>query len=118
MKYIHERARALSCAMRGVVIFIKETPHALIQLSACFGVAVCAWYFELSSVEIALLVCAVGLVVITEAINTALETHVDLTTPEYHALARDTKDIAAGAVLLASIFAAAVGLLVFVPHIL
>ncbi len=118
MKYIHERAQALLCAMRGVVVFVKETPHALIQLSACFGVAVCAWYFELSSLEIALLVCAAGLVVVTEAINTALEIYVDLTTPEYHTLARDTKDVAAGAVLLSSIFAAAVGLLVFAPHIL
>ena len=65
-----------------------------------------------------MLVFAGGLVLAAEAINTAIEIDIDLTSPQYHPFARDTKDVAAGAVLIAAITAAIVGAFVFVPHLL
>jgi len=49
--------------------------------------------------------------------NSAVEALVDLVSPEYKRLAGKVKDIAAGAVLLAAVIAAIVGLVVFVPYL-
>jgi diacylglycerol kinase len=61
------------------------------------------------------LTCA--LVLIAEGINTAVEAAVDLASPGYHPLAKVAKDVAAGTVLLAAIFAIIVGCLLFLPHL-
>jgi len=52
-----------------------------------------------------------------EALNTALEFAVDLAQPEWHALARDAKDVAAAGVLICSLAALVVGLVVFGPRL-
>lgn len=74
-------------------------------------------YFDITRTEWIALVFACGLVLITEAVNTAIEIDIDLTSPEYHPYAKDTKDVAAGAVLLSAITASIVGILVFGPYI-
>ena len=48
-------------------------------------------------------------------LNTALEFLTDLVSPGYHPIAKKTKDVAAGAVLLAAILAIIIGLIIFVP---
>ena len=48
--------------------------------------------------------------------NTAIERLVNLVSPDYHPIAGDVKDIAAGAVLICAIFAALIGLIIFVPY--
>jgi diacylglycerol kinase (ATP) len=68
-------------------------------------------FLRISAVEFILLAFAVTLVLLAELINTAIEVVVDLVSPEYHPLARRAKDVAAGAVLVASIGAAVVGYL-------
>jgi diacylglycerol kinase len=50
-----------------------------------------------------------------EAINTAIEIDIDLTSPEYHPFARDTKDVAAAAVLLSAVTVVIIGLIIFLP---
>ncbi len=57
-----------------------------------------------------------GLVLVAEAFNTAIEIDIDLTSPEYHPFARDTKDVAAGAVLICAIIWAVVTLIIFAQH--
>ena len=57
----------------------------------------------------ALLALAVGLVMTAELLNTALEALVDLASPGDHPLAKQAKDVSAGAVLAASLCAVAVG---------
>lgn len=61
---------------------------------------------------VALMGC-MSLVLVTEMINTALETAVDMVTQSYHPLAKLSKDIAAGAVLISAVNAALVGLYLF-----
>lgn len=111
------RARAFVNAGRGVVLLFKSTPHAWIQFLGIFLVVVVGWLLEVSAAEMALLILAEGMVMVTEAINTAIEIDINLTSPEYHPYARDTKDVAAAAVLIASCTAAAVGVIVFVPYL-
>ncbi|RLS59325.1 MAG: diacylglycerol kinase family protein [Planctomycetota bacterium] len=81
-------------------------------------VVVLAMGMRVTLVDGALLALAIGLVWVTEMINTAIETVVDLAQPEMHPLAKRAKDIAAGAVLVAAGTAIVVGGLVFGPALL
>ncbi len=74
--------------------------------------------FKVNSFEWIAIMFAIALVFVSEIFNTAIEIDIDLTSPEYHPYARDTKDVAAGAVLVASIFALIIALIVFLPKIL
>jgi len=60
-------------------------------------------------------VLTIGVVLVSEMLNTVAETLVDLVSPGYHPLAKVVKDVTAGAVLLAAIISIAVGLLVLGP---
>jgi diacylglycerol kinase len=105
-------------AWRGIVVFLKSGPNPL----ALFFFAALATYMgfvlNISNTEWVLVVMVIGLVIISEAFNTAIEIDIDLTSPEYHPYARDTKDVASGAVLLSCVVAAIVGLIIFLPKIL
>lgn len=65
----------------------------------------------------AILACIVSVLVL-EMLNTAIEAVVDLVTEEYHPLARIAKDVAAGAVLVASLGAALIGAVTLIPPLL
>ncbi len=68
---------------------------------------------NLTTVEFILLLSAVTMVIVAEMFNTALEITVDIFTKEFHHMAKMAKDIAAGCVFVASIYAIIVGYLVF-----
>jgi len=105
-------------AFRGWRIFLSTTRNLPIHVSAAFLVLALGLYFRVSSAELILLIFAIGLVLISEAFNSAIEIDIDLTSPQYHPYARDTKDVAAGAVLLAVLTAVIVGLVIFLPKII
>jgi undecaprenol kinase len=73
---------------------------------------------KLTQCEWAIICLTIGFVFVAEMFNTVLEAVTDLVTEEYHPLAKQAKDVAAGAVLLAAIIAVAVGLLVLGPPLL
>jgi diacylglycerol kinase len=73
---------------------------------------------RLSTMELALVVLTATVVLAAEMLNTVIEAAVDLASPAYHPLARIAKDVSAGAVLVTSLGAIAVGLLVYLPHLL
>lgn len=73
--------------------------------------------FSLSPLEwiaIAICICAVFAL---ECLNTAVESVVDLVSPEYHMLAKHAKDCAAAAVFVAAIGAVAVEAIILLPRI-
>jgi diacylglycerol kinase (ATP) len=111
------RAKSVTHAWRGVKLFVKTTHNAWLHIGAASIIIVCGLLIKVSQFEWIALVFAIGLVLVAEAFNTAIEIDMDLTSPQTHPLAGDTKDVAAGAVLIASIIAAVVGVLVFAPHI-
>ena len=115
---IIKRAQSFTHASRGLWILARTTHNSWIHGAVFVSVASLAVFFGISSVEWALLVLASGFVFAAEAFNTAIEIDIDLTSPEYHPYARDTKDVAAGAVLLSAITAVFVGLFIFAPYIL
>jgi len=110
-------ASSFRYASAGLRLFFATQRNARIQ-AALGGVALAlAAALRLSRVEWAVLVLVIALVLILEAVNTALEALVDLATAEYHPLAKQAKDLAAGAVWLASLAALAVGALLFGPRL-
>lgn len=103
-------------ALRGLRVFVSQ-PNARIHCAAAGGVVALGLWLGVSRLEWVALVLAIALVMGAEALNTALEYAVDLASPEWHALARDAKDVAAAAVLVCSLGAAVVGALVLVPYL-
>jgi len=81
-------------------------------LATAAAVAAGFW-FRLSPAEWSALVLAITFVWLVEGLNTAIEFLVDLVSPEQRQLAGWAKDVAAGAVLLASLGAVVVGTLIF-----
>lgn len=88
----------------------------MLAVGACAVVAGLALQLDLLSWAIVLLCC--GVVIMAELLNTAVETVVDLVSPEFHPLAGRAKDIAAAAVWVLSVIVAIVGVLVFANAII
>jgi diacylglycerol kinase (ATP) len=110
--------RSFGYAFRGVGFLLQTQTNARVHLAIAVAVVGAGFGFEISRMEWVAIVAAIGLVLVTEGLNTALETVVDLVSPEWHPLAGRAKDIAAGAVLLAAIAAAVIGGLIFGPLVL
>lgn len=113
-----KRAQSFSHAGRGLLLFFRTTHNAWIHTAALVCAVGAGVFFGISQAEWMALIFAAGLVFTSEAFNTAIEIDIDLTSPEYHPYARDTKDVAAAAVLIASLTALLVGTLIFGPHLL
>lgn len=109
--------RALIHAFRGVkVAFLEERNFRIHAALAMLVVFLGAW-FRLPASEWLWILLSIALVFGIELVNTAIENIVDLVSPGYHPLARKAKDAAAGAVLVAAIFALAVGGIIFGPRL-
>lgn len=115
---IVKRVKSITHAGRGLWLFVKNTHNARIHMIVLILVIIAGFYFKITSYEWVSVVLVSGLVLVAEAFNTAIEIDIDLTSPEYHPYARDTKDVAAGAVLISSIVAIIIGIIIFSPHIL
>jgi len=111
------RAKSFKHAFRGISILLKTQPNFWIHIIAGIIVVKLGLWLHISEGEWAILVLAIGIVLAAEAFNTAIEIDIDLTSPEYHPYARDTKDVAAGAVLITVIVAIVVGCIIFVPKL-
>lgn len=111
------RLAAFRHALHGLWILCATQPNARFHLAATAGVLGAAAWFRLVAWEWIALVLAIAMVWAVEALNTAIEFTIDLVSPEQHFLAGWAKDVAAGAVLVASIAAVVVGGLIFGPRL-
>jgi diacylglycerol kinase (ATP) len=102
---------SVNCAIEGILWAARSQPHLRYHFLAAVAVLLLALFFRISTLEFILLAFTVTLVIFAELINTALEVLVDMVSPEFHPLARRAKDVAAGAVLVASVGAALIGYL-------
>lgn len=111
------RIESFSYAFSGLQILIKEEHNLRIHLVATVFVVVASFVFKINKIEWLFIIFSIGLVIIAEIINTAIENICDFISPEKHELIKKIKDISAAAVLLVSIFAGIVGIIVFLPKI-
>ena len=113
--FLHSRGRSFRYAFVGWRYVLRTQRNAWIHAAASVAVALVGVWLGLSRLEWAAIVIAVALVWVTEFINTALEAVVDLASPQQHPLARGAKDVAAAAVLIASLCSVVIGLLILGP---
>ena len=112
------RRRSLEYAGAGIWQLLKTEHNAWIHLAFTLLVAVASICFHISRLEAGMLFFAIVLVWVAEMINTCIERTLNFITQKRYEEIRIIKDMAAGAVLLASITAALIGCLIFIPKIL
>jgi len=100
-------------ALKGVFYVLKTQRNMRIHFIIAFLVLGVSLFLDLDRKEVIILSFTIILVLITEMFNTAVEVAVNLITDKFHPLAMTVKDIAAGAVLFASVNAILVGYLIF-----
>lgn len=104
-------------AWQGITDLVRNHAHGRFHLIATIVVVACGMVAQLTTGEWLFILFAIAIVWIAEAMNTAIEYLTNLVSPEENPLAGKAKDVAAGAVLIASIAAAITGLVVFSYHI-
>jgi diacylglycerol kinase (ATP) len=115
---LRDRARSFTYAGKGILRFLRSEHNAWIHLAATMAVMIAAIFFRISCTHMAILALTIGLVWVTEMLNTCLERAMDLISRERHPQIEFIKDLAAGAVLVASLTALITGLFIFIPYIL
>jgi len=110
--------RSFSDALHGIAFLFKSQVNARIELIIAFIVIVFGFLFNISPAEWMLILLCIALVLALEGINTALEIFADKLHPGFDKDIGKAKDVAAGAVLIASILAAIIGFIIFAPRIL
>ncbi|KOY80938.1 diacylglycerol kinase family protein [Lysinibacillus macroides] len=106
--------RSFGYAFEGILMASKEQNMKSHVLSAII-VMLAGYFTGLSRIEWYIVLLLIALMLALEMINTAIERVVDLASPDIHPLAKQAKDIAAGAVLVFALFSAIIGLLIFLP---
>jgi diacylglycerol kinase len=111
---LYDLRKSFIHAGRGIALCIRYERNMRIHIAAAAYViffALC--FYELTRAELILLVLTCVSVLVPEIINTAIELLTDKASPEYSALAKAAKDVAAGSVLLASAAALVIGVILF-----
>ncbi len=117
MSMFRKLFRALGNAFRGIKEAFIEQSFRILFVIALF-VVFCLFYFPFESLERAVLVLVVVLVLSLELINSQIERILDILKPDYSNEVRKMKDISAGAVLTASIGAVILAVIIILPYIL
>ena len=108
---------AFSNAGEGFTYTLISQRNMKIHLSVGVLAIVLGIAFSISALEWLAIVICIGAVIALECVNTAIESVVDLVTPDHRELAKRAKDCAAAAVLIAAISAVAVEAIVLLPRI-
>jgi diacylglycerol kinase len=110
--------KSFGYAFEGLFAVIKKERNMKIHCTAAILVVLFGFFLEISKTEWIICFLLFGLIMGLECVNTAVEAVVDLATEEIHPKAKLAKDAAAGAVLIAAIFAALIGMMIFLPKLL
>jgi len=106
-------AKSFACAFSGIFRSLRYERNLRIHFFAAAYILYFSHYFRLSRAEYAVLITAIGGVIVCELMNTAIEAAVDLNTLAYNVFAKTAKDAAAGAVLVSSAISVGIGFLFF-----
>ena len=113
--WLNYQLRTFGFAFNGLHKFFWSETKASIHTIAALLAVITGLVLKISLFQWGLITLVIGLVFISELINSSIEKLVDMISPEKNQQAGLIKDMAAGAVLFASLIAIITGLLVFVP---
>jgi len=109
-------ARSFGYALDGVMFVLRTQKHMQIHCVIITLVLLAALGLRVSPSDMLMLMLAMALVLVTEMINTAIESAIDISVSTYNPQAKAAKDVAAGAVLIAAFYSVVVGVTVFVTN--
>jgi len=108
---------SLNYAFEGIIYALKTQRNMKIHFLVAIIVLVASLFFDLTRIEILILLLTISMVIVAEMINTSIESTIDLITDKYHIFAKIAKNVAAGAVLIAAINSIIVAYLIFFHRI-
>jgi undecaprenol kinase len=114
-KHVH-LLRSFSFALTGIKTALWSERNMRIHFFVSLIVIGCSIFFSISKLEWLFVIVAIGGIFSLELVNTAIERLVDLVTEDYHPLAKQAKDLAAGAVFIYAITAVVIGSIIFWPY--
>lgn len=115
--FLASRWYSFNAALAGVWYVLRTQPNAWIELAASASVVLAGMWLGIRAWEWALLLATVFGVLALEALNTAIESVVDLVSPGYHPLAKIAKDSAAAAMVFAVLGSLCVAVAIFGPRL-
>ena len=105
-------------AIEGFISSFKTERNMKIHIVAMILVVILGFYLKLTLIEWGFITFAISLVIGAELFNTAIETIVDMVSPEKNPKAKLAKDISAGAVFITALASSIIGLIIFLPKFL
>ncbi len=111
--YRRSTLKSFTWAFEGIVYVLRTQRNMKIHFAVAFVVIIASLFFNLSRVELGVLLITISFVLITEMINTAVEAAIDTFGTAFDPAAKIAKDVAAGAVLIAALNALVVAYLIF-----
>jgi diacylglycerol kinase (ATP) len=115
--FITGRIKGGGYAIKGAWLLLRHEPSIQVQFVIAVVMTIAGFFFGITPTEWVMQIFAIGLVMATEGVNTAIENIADFVHADYHVKIGRIKDVAAGAVFFAAIAAVAVGLIIYIPYI-
>jgi diacylglycerol kinase (ATP) len=113
--FIKGRVRSFKYAFRGLWLLIKTEASIKSQLVLGTLISILGLVMDLSVTEWLFQTLSIGLVLTAESLNTGIEKLCDFVNPDYDKRIGFIKDISAGAVAFAALFALIIGLIIYLP---
>ncbi|PKP11245.1 MAG: diacylglycerol kinase [Bacteroidetes bacterium HGW-Bacteroidetes-3] len=114
-RFFLNRIKAIKYAFNGFRILITSEKSIIAQVIIAFIMTIIGFLMNISATEWLFQIFAIGLILVAESLNTAIEKMADFIHPEYHQQIGRIKDISAGAAFFAAIIAVIIGLIIYVP---
>lgn len=115
--FIRGRLRSMKFALRGMWLLLTTEDSIKAQSFFALIAIIAGFYFNISAIEWMIQLLVIGLVLVAEAVNTAVEKVADFIHPDYHKKIGFIKDIAAGAPAIAALVSLAIAAIIYLPKI-
>lgn len=115
--FLKNRIRSVGFSLRGIAVLIRTEKSIKIQLFAAVFITMVGFFANLTATEWIAQCIIIGLVLVAEALNTAIEKIADFVQPEYDEKIGLIKDIGAGAAGIAAIISLIVAGIIYLPRI-
>ncbi|WP_369049236.1 diacylglycerol kinase family protein [Tenacibaculum sp. UWU-22] len=114
---IKDRLKSIGFALKGIWLLITTETSIKIQIVFTFVAILAGFYFKISALEWMIQILVIGLVLIAEAVNTAIEKVADFIHPAYHKKIEFIKDVGAAAPGIAAIISLIIAGIIYIPKI-
>lgn len=116
--FIMGRLRSVKFALKGMWLLLTTEDSIKVQTACALLATIMGFYFNISATEWMIQCIVIGLVLVAEALNTAVEKVADFVHPDYHEKIGFIKDIAAGAPAFAAFTALIIWGIIYIPKIM